>query len=262
MTASVCAGASCVIGGAEACVGTVTAVRDLAGGERAVDVETAWGTVVAPLTDAEAVAPAAGDAFTVAATGPLAGVVRRGGGPRIAVSGDWGSAEADAAAVAAAGFGPPGACVAWTVAGGGAATGVLLGWRPETGHRVLCGGEEADVDASRIEARTPCASGLSVRTSFGDGVAASADAFAAVVALDWGATLRAPHASGAVRCPAALAAPVARCVRGVALELIERARARAESRFFWGHLRMLVPPSLRTRGTAVSEGTGRFEGSP
>ena len=88
---------------------------------------------------------------------------------------------------------------------------MLLGWR-DGSHLVREGSEDIEVSTESIQKTVPAAQNLRVRTLFGDGVASNVDASSTTVALDWGASLRAPHATNSVRCPAAAALPVVRCV--------------------------------------------------
>ena len=119
----------------------------------------------------------------------------------------WGSFTCDRSKITKHSAGPPGTCVLFS----GNRTGTLLGWR-DGAHLVREGAADVEVATESIQKTVPAAQNLRVRTLFGDGVATSVDVSSSTVALDWGATLKAPHATSTVRCPAAAAVPVVRCV--------------------------------------------------
>lgn len=157
------------------------------------------------------------DAAAPPQAGDVRGTVTRVDGRTFEASTSWGSFTCDTAALTAHGFGPPGTCVLWA----GSRTGTLLGWR-DGAHLVREGLIDVEVPTLGIERAVPAAQGLEVRTSFGDGTAVVVDATTSVVALDWGATLTSPHSSNTVRCPAANALPVVRCVAQTTQTMVAR----------------------------------------
>lgn len=157
------------------------------------------------------------DAAAPPQAGAVRGTVTRIDGRTFEASTSWGSFTCDTAAITAHGFGPPGTCVLWA----GGRTGTLLGWR-DGAHLVREGLIDVEVPTLGIERAVPAARGLEVRTLFGDGTASAVDATTSVVALDWGATLTSPHSSNTVRCPAANALPVVRCVARTTQTMVAR----------------------------------------
>ena len=147
------------------------------------------------------------DAGAQPATGVVRGTVTRLDGDTVEAAATWGSFTCKRAAITKHSAGPPGTCVLWS----GTRTGVLLGWR-DGSHLVREGAADVTVETESIQKTVPAARNLRVRTLFGDGVAANVDSSTTTVLLDWGASLKAPHATRTVRCPAAAALPVVRCV--------------------------------------------------
>ena len=182
-----------------------------------VRVECAWGSAEFP---APSPAPAVGGA--VALPGPCAGVVVHIEGDAVVVRAAWGSWRAAWARVGARGFGPPGTCVAWRAPDGARRTGVLLGWRAADGAHLVAPGLDV-VPSGDVLRALPCADGYAVVTPFGRGAAAAVGDAATRAVLDWGGRLVAPHDARSVACPAATAAPVAHCVSGAAVAMVETA---------------------------------------
>jgi len=182
-----------------------------------VRVECAWGSAEFP---APSPAPAVGGALAL--PGPCAGVVVQIEGDAVVVRAAWGSWRAAWARVGARGFGPPGTCVAWRAPDGARRTGVLLGWRAADGAHLVAPGLDV-VPSGDVLRALPCADGYAVVTPFGRGAAAAVGDAATRAVLDWGGRLRAPHDARSVACPAATAAPVAHCVSGAAVAMVETA---------------------------------------
>ena len=184
--------------------------------------------------------------------GAVAGVVRGVEGESVQIATSWGRCVAPWRLVDRCGFGPPGMCVLWRRGGGeDLASGVLLGWNRGDGTHLVAPSLESVASGAVVRA-VPCAAGFAVRTGFGSGLCEFVDGRAASISLDWGGHLVAPHGStGTVACPAAVSAPVAHCVRGAAVQLIEKGLAALKDLTGW------LPGRKRVRNSQLQRPPSR-----